>query len=304
MLKRTLYIGNPAYLSVWNSQLKVSFPDGANQAQPLFKPIEDLGMIIIDNPQVTLTSSLMQQLEENNTAVVICNAKHLPSALFLPMQSNTLYSERTSIQLKSSLPLRKQLWQQTVAAKIRNQAGMLIRHTDCETGCMLKWCKSVRSGDPDNLEARAAVYYWKEIFRKEYPEFFRDPDGSCPNNLLNYGYAILRAIVARELVATGLTPVQGIFHHNKYNAYCLADDIMEPYRPYVDDLVMKILPGHKSSDELSREDKALLLSLPQIDVKMEMRRNTLQNAVSLTCSSLWKCYNGESRTLEYPVFDP
>ena len=162
------------------------------------------------------------------------------------------------------------------------------------------WANDVRSGDPDNLKARAAVYYWKSLF-SNIPDFVRAREGVAPNNLLNYGYAILRAVVARSLVSSGLLPTLGIHHHNRYNAYCLADDIMEPYRPYVDRLVYEITDHYGNENELSKDIKAELLSIPTLDVVINGKRSPLMVAVSQTTSSLYKCFSGELRKKAYPT---
>lgn len=195
--------------------------------------------------------------------------------------------------------LRKQLWQQTIQYKIRNQAAILAQCTEAETKCMQVWANEVRSGDPDNLEARAAVFYWKNLFGN-IPGFIRDREGVTPNNLLNYGYAILRAVIARSLVASGLLPTLGIHHHNKYNAYCLADDIMEPYRPYVDQLIYDIVEQYGEDIELSKDIKSELLSIPTLDVVIAGKRSPLMVAASQTTASLYKCFSGELRKIAYP----
>ena len=175
-------------------------------------------------------------LIDNNCAIITCGSNHLPVGLMLPLYGNTVQNERFRNQIDASQPLKKQLWQQTIQCKIANQAVMLKYATEELHNNMFIWSENVRSGDTDNMEARAAAYYWKTIF-PDRPDFTRGREEAEPNNLLNYGYAILRAIVARALVASGLLPTLGIHHHNRYNAYCLADDIMEPYRPYVDRIV-------------------------------------------------------------------
>ena len=164
---------------------------------------------------------------------------------------------------------------------------------------MSVWANNVRSGDPDNLEARAAAYYWKLLF-SNIKGFTREREGIPPNNLLNYGYAILRAIVARGLVTSGLLPTLGIHHHNRYNAYCLADDIMEPYRPYVDELVFQLTNAHDIPIELTKELKASLLTIPTLEVVINGRRSPLMVAVGQTTASLYKCFCGESRKIVYP----
>lgn len=305
MIKRTLYFGNPAYLSMKMKQMVVRMPqkddDDLPSGDDIVKtvPIEDLGVIILDNKQITITQGLLEALLENNCAVITCDSKRMPVGLMLPLSGNTIQNERFRSQIDSSLPLRKQLWQQTIEAKISNQAAVLKYVTGEEHKNMLKWSESVRSGDVDNMEARAAVYYWKTIF-PDNPYFVREHDADGPNGLLNYGYAILRAIVARALVASGLMPTLGIHHHNRYNAYCLADDIMEPYRPYVDKLVSEILDDD-ATGELNAKSKVRLLNIPVIEVIINGRRSPLMIAVSQTTSSLVKCFKGEGRKLLYPT---
>lgn len=308
MIKRTLCFSNPAYLSLKNEQLVIKLPQvEKNDSLPdTFKadavktiPIEDIGVVVLDNKQITITQGLMEALLENNCAVITCDNSHLPVGLLLPLYGNTTQNERFRQQLDASLPLKKQLWQQTVQAKIGNQAAVLKKSRGVEIGNMLKWQNDVRSGDPDNMEGRAAAYYWKNIF-PEVDDFTRDRDGVSPNNLLNYGYAILRAVVARSLVASGLLSTLGIHHHNRYNAYCLADDIMEPYRPYVDNLVVGYTDENGYPDELTPDIKRMMLSIPVLDVRINSQRSPLMLATGQTTASLARCFSGESRKLVYP----
>ena len=303
MIKRTLYFGNPAYLSMRLGQIVVKQPDVSESAGEETKvrtvPIEDVGVIVLDNKQITLTQALLKMLLDNNCAIITCDSKHMPVGLMLPLAGNTVQNERFRAQLDASLPLKKQLWQQTVQAKIRNQAAMLEIAMGEPAKNMLVWSEAVRSGDPDNVEARAAAYYWKNIFPDE-EEFFRDQNGDGLNALLNYGYAILRAIVARSLVSCGLLPTLGIHHHNRYNAYCLADDIMEPYRPYVDKMVCEIRKEMDIGEGLSKQVKIKLLGLPVVEVVINGSRSPLMNAVFQTTSSLVKCFIGETRKITYP----
>lgn len=263
------------------------------------KPIEDLGVVVLDNKQITITSGAMEALLENNCALITCDSKSMPVGLMLPLYGNTTQNERFREQLAASVPLKKQLWQQTVQAKINNQAAALAICTGEESKCMRVWANDVRSGDPDNLEARAAAYYWRTLF-SDLDGFTRDREGIPPNNLLNYGYAILRAIVARGLVASGLLPTLGIHHHNRYNAYCLADDIMEPYRPYVDKLVFDLYQRQRKEVSLTKETKVALLAIPTLDVRISKKRSPLMVAVGQTTSSLYKCFSGELRRIAYP----
>lgn len=315
MIKRTLYFGNPAYLSMRLRQLVIRLPEGkgwspddrdddeyhtatdkATEAKTV--PIEDIGIIILDNKQITVTQGLMEELLENNCAIITCDSSHLPTGLMLPLYGHTLQNERFRQQIDASLPLKKQLWQQTIQCKIRNQAKVLEHATGEEHGNMKAWAGSVKSGDADNLEARAAAYYWKTIF-PDNCDFIRGRDGDAPNNLLNYGYAVLRAVIARALVSGGLLPTLGIHHHNRYNAYCLADDIMEPYRPYVDRMILEMTRGGVIP-ELDKETKAKLLGIPVTEVSINGKRSPLMVAASVTASSLAKCFSGELRKLAYP----
>ena len=262
-------------------------------------PIEDIGVVILDNRRITITSGAMEALLENNCAVITCNQKSMPVGLLLPLCGNTTQNERFRSQLEASLPLRKQLWQQTIKQKILNQEHVLRINTAQETKCMRVWSNDVRSGDSDNLEARAAAYYWKNVFTT-YPNFVRDREGTPPNNLLNYGYAILRAIIARALVGSGLLPTLGIHHHNRYNAYCLADDIMEPYRPYVDQLVLDIIQCNLEISDITRDLKMQLLGIPMLDVVINGKRSPLMIAAQQTTASLAKCFAGEIKRISYP----
>ncbi|MDR2972914.1 MAG: type II CRISPR-associated endonuclease Cas1 [Bacteroidales bacterium] len=315
MIKRTLYFENPAYLSLKNKQLVIKLPeieksdvlpDSFKEESVKTIPIEDIGIVIIDNKQITFTSGLVEALLENNCALITCGSNRMPVGLLLPLEGNTLQNERFTAQVEASLPLKKQLWQQTVQAKIENQAAVLKKCSRTEVGNMLKWIDEVRSGDIDNMEARAAVYYWKNLF-PDIEGFVRNREGVPPNNFLNYGYAILRAVVARSLVASGLLPTLGIHHHNRYNAYCLADDIMEPYRPFVDKLVIEIADVEASHAlslpmELTKEIKTQLLQIPVLDVMISGQRSPLMIAVGQTTASLAKCFLGEIRKIAYPSF--
>ena len=311
MIKRTLYFGNPTYLSVKLSQLEIRLPE-VEKSKSLFEsfkegavksiPIEDIGVVVLDHKQITITHGALGALLENNVAVITCDDNRMPIGLMLPLAGNTTQSERFRHQIDASLPLKKQLWQQTIQAKILNQSTVLLRQRDMECGNMEAWAKQVKSGDSENLEARAAAFYWQNLFGN-IKGFNRDREGVPPNNLLNYGYAILRAVVARSLVGSGLLPTLGIHHHNRYNAYCLADDIMEPYRPYVDKLVAEIVDSGVDVSKLTTEIKSKLLSIPVIDVVINGRRSPLMVGVGMTTASLYKCYSGEIRKISYPIME-
>jgi CRISPR-associated protein Cas1 len=313
MIKKTLYFGNPAYLSLRMGQMVIklpevetdsNLPDQIKKQAEITKPIEDIGVVVLDNRRITITQGLLESLLENNCAVITCDSHSLPVGLMLPLYGNSTQNERFRDQLDASQPLKKQLWQQTIKMKISNQAAALATCTGKNSPTMLRWADDVRSGDPDNVEGRAAAYYWKDLFAgiDGLEDFTRSREGEAPNNLLNYGYAILRAIVARALVSSGMLPTLGIHHHNRYNAYCLADDIMEPYRPYVDELVYSIVKDKGINNlDLSKEIKAQLLSIPTLDVVIGGKRSPLMVAVTQTTASLYKCFTGELRRIAYPV---
>lgn len=303
MIKKVLCFSNRAYLSCRQRQLIIKTTDRmTGEPCEYSRPVEDIGAVVIESGQVTLSSHLISALLENKAALIICDEKHMPSGLMLPLEGNTLQSERFEAQISASLPLKKQLWQQTVSMKIKTQGAVLKRANSMEIGNMLAWASQVRSGDPDNLEGRAAAYYWKNLFGEDYG-FVRGHEGDGPNVLLDYGYAILRAIIARSLVASGLMPTLGIHHSNRYNAYCLADDMMEPYRPYVDLMVLDIMRKHQLPPEISNETKRHLLSIPVIDVRMGKLSRPLMVAASMTTASLAKCYLGTTRKLLYPEIE-
>lgn len=265
-------------------------------------PVEDIGVVLLDNPQITVSHPLLNALLANNTSVITCNEKHLPSGLLLPLEGNTLQSERYKNQIEASVPLKKQLWQQTVQAKIANQISLLAKVTNVDLEPMRYWQRSVRSGDPDNYEGRAAAFYWKNIFEGKIDgDFTRGRFDEEPNNLLNYGYAVLRAVVARSLVATGLLPTLGIHHHNRYNAFCLADDVMEPYRPFVDSVVMDIVNDFDDLSVLTAEIKSRILVIPAMDVTIDGKSSPLMLATNRTAASLNDCFEGISRKIIYPT---
>lgn len=297
MIKRTLFFGNPAYLSTKNEQIVISYPDKKQETKTV--AIEDIGVIVLENQQITITNGLLEKLVNNNVALINCDQQHLPIGLLMPLNGHTEQSERFKNQINASIPLKKNLWQQTISAKISNQ-GELLREKGIPMRKMELWAKEVTSGDSLNHEARAAVFYWQNIFGIE--NFNRGQKGTPPNNLLNYGYAILRAITARAIVSSGMLPTLGIFHRNKYNAYCLADDIMEPYRPFVDKIVCQIMDYEDCIDELTVEIKKQLLSVVAIDVIIDGKKSPLMVAMSRTTNSLYACFEGSARKILYPEY--
>lgn len=299
MIKRTVYFGSGAYLSVKDSQLVVQLVEDKTNTKKTM-PIEDIGVVILDNPQITITQRVLVQLLENNVAVITCNQFHHPIGLQLCLDSNTLQSERFQTQINASESLRKNLWQQTIVSKIYNQA-MVLKEFDVPIRNMITWSNSVFSGDSKNHEARAAAYYWKNLL-ESHDNFTRERFGEYPNNFFNYAYAILRAITARSLVASGLLPTLGIHHKNRYNSYCLADDIMEPYRPFADKLIINIIRNYPQEETLTTQIKQEILKLPIIDVEINKKTSPLQIAMQETTSSLAQCFNSTRRKIKYPIF--
>ncbi|HRF19734.1 MAG TPA: type II CRISPR-associated endonuclease Cas1 [Chitinophagaceae bacterium] len=298
MIKKVLYFGNPAYLKFRNEQLLIESDADDQESGQRSVPVEDIGLVILDHSQITITQVTIAKLLENNAALITCDATHHPVGMMLNLDGNTLQSQKHQVQVDASQPLKKQLWQQTVTAKIRNQAA-LLKKEKAPSGYLESLAEKVKSGDSENAEAKAAAYYWKRLF-PDFLDFSRSRYGPPPNNLLNYGYAILRALVARALVSSGLLPTLGIFHRNQYNAYCLADDIMEPYRPYVDQVVCQIVRMNGKFLEMTASMKKDLLSIPAMDVVLQGRKSPMMNAVSRTTASLVACFEGESRKILYP----
>jgi CRISPR-associated protein Cas1 len=300
MIKRTICIENACFLHFGNEQLIVSYRhiSGMQNKPDKTVPIEDIGMLVLEHQQISLTHYLLDKLVSANVAVITCNTTHHPTGMLLPLEGNTLQSERFRAQILASEPLKKQLWQQTVKAKITNQA-MVLKKWDGKYKLLSNLAKGVKSGDEGNREAIAAAHYWQNLFPPAW-NFYRKRDGVPPNNLLNYGYAIVRAGMARAIVGAGLLPTLGIFHRNRYNAYCLADDLMEPYRPFVDMLVRSMIDKTSAVDTMTQPLKVELLKIPTLDVLLADDKSPLMVAMQRTAVSAAKCYAGEQRKLLLP----
>lgn len=292
MIKQTLFFTTPAILSLRNGQMVISWKDAEEH---LTRPIEDMGCVILEHPMLSVTLPLLNELVRNNVAVVLCDNRQMPSAMLQPLEANATQSESLRIQLAASEPTKKQVWKQLVETKIRNQAALLNKLG--QDGDLLKpLYQSVRSGDADNREGAAARIYWQRLFG---PDFRRDRYGPPPNLLLNYGYAILRAAVTRALLGSGLFPNLGVFHRNRYNAFPLADDVMEPYRPFVDEIVHNLTTC--GTDELTRQAKEALVGVLTCDVVMGKLMRPLQVALTYTTASLLKTFAGDERRLSLPT---
>lgn len=297
MLKRTIVIQSPSFLSKKDNQLVVQQTDTGEEHSV---PIEDIGVLLLEHYQITVTSALLAALCEAKAVVVPCRTNKLPAGLLLPIEGHHLQQSVMEAQLAVKKPVLKRAWQQLIRAKILNQAW-LLELENVNTDPMIRWAKSVNSGDTKNLEARAARFYWQELFTP-IDDFTRDPEGDPPNNLLNYGYAILRSVVARSVVGAGLHPTLGVKHQNQYNAFCLADDLMEPYRPWVDRIVREIVGHRDDYFTLNKPIKEALLQVPVLDVMIEGERRPLMIATQQTAVSLVKLYQGEGKTLALPVW--
>jgi len=299
VLSRTVHIGNPAKLRLQDQQLMVE-QNGEVSARI---PIEDIGLVVVDHPQVTFSSALLRYLGKENVTVLFCDDQHLPTGLFQAYEGHTLMSGNVQMQIDCSEPLRKQLWKQTIEVKISNQAKLLERN-GLGYSRLTHLATEVRSGDSSNREAAAAAMYWKLLFSPWEIKFRRDRFGGPPNSLLNYGYAILRSTVSKSIVAAGLLPMLGIHHRNSLNAFCLADDLMEPYRPFVDELVLEIMEAQKNPDllELDVKTKRELLGLLVRDVYQKDAKTPLSVATERTCQTLARCFSGEKRRITYATF--
>lgn len=258
-------------------------------------PVEDVGIVVVENQRTTFSIPVLNALADNNSTVILCDKSTKPNSILLPLEGNSVQSEILKTQAKASVPLKKQLWKQLVTAKIRNQASMLdIAGKD---GSVLKpYYSNVKSGDSDNREGVAAKMYWNSIFGED---FMRDASGSDGlNAMLNYGYTILRSAMCRAIVGSGLSLSYGLFHKSRYNAFPLADDLMEPYRPYVDCAVYDIL--RQGITGLERESKISLLKVLTCDTNFGENMRPLEIGLSYTTASLVKCLNGEIKALSLP----
>lgn len=295
MQKRVLFFSTPYCLSLRNGQMVIHTKEDPDTKKTV--PIEDIGVVVLEHQQTTVTLPLLNALADNNVAVVFCGDNRMPNAMLMNLDSNTTQGESYRAQVEASEPLKKGLWRQVVEAKIRNQAALLYK-LGKDGGKMKPYYQNVKSGDTDNREGIAAKIYWQELMGTG---FVRMRTGEEPNNLLNYGYTILRAAVARALMGSGLFPAFGIFHRNRYNAFPLADDVMEPYRPYVDELVYGLWMEGKA--QLDKEVKAALLRLLFVDTRFEKVLRPLDVGLTITTASLAKCFAGTQKKIVYPQLE-
>lgn len=293
MIKQTLMFTLPAYLSLKDNQIVIQLKA---TEQTVTRPIEDIGVVVVENAQVTLSIPLLNALVDNNVSVVFCDNKQMPKSMLMSLDGNTTQQESYRYQTEATLPTKKQLWRQLVESKIRNQAALLGK-LDKDADVLKPYYQNVKSGDSDNREGLASRIYWPLLMGSD---FRREREGVPPNQMLNYGYSILRAAVARALIGSGLYPAFGLFHRNRYNAFPLADDVMEPYRPFVDEIVYHLFFDGATS-ELDKQSKGELLRILFADVKMGKLTRPLEVALSMTTASLLKVLKGEQEKLALPI---
>ena len=293
MLKRALFFSTPYCLNLRNGQMVIHTREAPDIQKSV--PIEDIGFVVLEDQQTSITLPLLNALSDNNVAVIFCGENRMPNAMLMNLDSNKTQGESYRSQIEASEPLKKGLWKQIVEAKIRNQSALLQKLG--RDGSKLKpYYMNVKSADADNREGIAAKIYWSELFGTD---FIRSRDGLPPNNLLNYGYTILRAAVTRSIMGSGLFPAFGIFHRNRYNAFPLADDLMEPYRPYVDELVYNLYnQGH---EQLTKEVKSQLLRILFVDTCFDKVMRPLDVGLTFTSSSMAKCLSGIQKKIVYPL---
>ncbi len=296
MLKRSIVFESPVSLTLKNAQLIVTYKDVVDD-EPRTIPIEDIGIVLINNQRISMSIPLINALADASVAVVFCNERNMPNSMLQQMDGNCLQGEILRNQIEVGEVLKKQLWKQIIEAKIHNQSLLLDKYG--KNGDILRPLYSnVKSGDADNREGIAARMYWAELFG---PDFSRDRTEIGINALLNYGYTILRAAVSRSIVSSGLFPAFGIYHKHRSNAFPLADDLMEPYRPYVDEVVYRLY--QKGHYELNQQSKAELINMLYNDTRFDNVTRPLTVGLSITTASLVKCYAKEEKKLNLPYFE-
>ena len=295
MIKKSILIENKSSITAKNFQLVIK-----SEIRESSIPIEEIGFLVLDNPEIYLSITAMNLMVENNTAIIVCGKNHLPNGMFLNLNSHHIQQEIFKNQIDASIPLKKQLWQQTIIEKIKNQGFLLENITNAKNSFEFLASK-VLSGDTSNMEGVAAQQYWKNYPMPNFEKngIKRERFGDYPNNFLNYGYAILRGATARALSGSGLLNTLGIHHKSKYNAFALADDIMEPFRPLVDEKVFEIMQNYEEQ-ELNTKIKSELLQILTRTVYFKDEKSPLMVALQKTASSLQQCYTGDRKKIKYP----
>lgn len=295
MIKRTILVENKSSITTKNQQLILK-----SEIRESTIPIEDIGFLVLDHAEIYLSIPAMNLIIENNTTIIICGSNHLPNGMLLNLNSHHIQQEIFKNQIEASIPLKKQLWQQTIVEKIRNQ-GQLLEKMTANKNTFEFLASKVLSGDTTNMEGVAAQQYWKffPTPNLEKDGIKRERYGDYPNNFLNYGYAILRAATARALSGSGLLNTLGIHHKSKYNAFALADDIMEPFRPIVDEKVFDIMQCY-NEQELNTAIKAEMLQMLTRTIYFKEEKSPLMVGLQKTASSLQQCFTGDRKKIKYP----
>lgn len=295
MIKRIIAVTNPAFVRLEKDQLVLEH----NHTELGRVPCEDIGALILEHPQITITRRAMSRCLELGAAVLICDEQHMPNAILQPFQAHSLHAKYLRQQIVVSEATHKRIWRQIVSCKIRHQ-GLVLERLQRDARHLTKLSKRVKSGDKENLEAQAAKVYWRALFGTD---FRRRVDGGGINGMLNYGYAIVRAAVARTISATGLHPALGIHHSNQYNAFALADDLVEPLRPMVDYEVFSIVENSNESPDffLTPELKQRLLGLTAKDCVIDDRQLPLMVALQSYVASFRRTLFKEDKTIVFPV---
>lgn len=294
MIKRIVEVSSaPSFLHLRNGQMVIE----REGEQSALVPVEDLGVLIFGGNGVTCSAALLAACAENNVAVVVSDGRHLPASLLLPLSAHGTQTQALDAQINATLPAQKKTWQKIVRAKVRAQAETLSA-VGAENRLLINMEKDIRSGDPENIEAQAAKYYWPRLFGES---FRREREGVWPNALLNYGYAIVRASVARAIVGAGLHPSIGLHHHNKYNPFCLADDLMEPLRPMVDYRVWLVYREGRLK-EIDKAAKQAMLSLLMGPITIGGQKQEFLPAMHWYAASLRRVFT-ENGELEIPVWE-
>ncbi|WP_452221127.1 type II CRISPR-associated endonuclease Cas1 [Lacinutrix salivirga] len=289
-MKKTILVERKSKLKLKLSQLHIE-----NEVRQASIPIEDIGYLVLDHAEIYISIPVINCLIQNNVAIIFCNNKHLPNGMLLNLNSHHIQQQLFKNQIEASVPFKKKIWQQTVIEKIKNQ-GILLKTITGKENTFNYLASKVKSGDTTNMEGVAANFYWKSFFSSD---FKRERFGNYPNNFLNYGYAILRAATARALSGSGLLNTLGIHHKNKYNAFALADDIMEPFRPIVDEAVYGLMENN-DAQELTTETKSILLQILTKTVYFKSEKTILMLGLQKTASSLQQCYSGKRKKIKYP----
>lgn len=292
MIRRTLEVGSKARLRVKLNQLIVHNDEGEQTI-----PFEDIGFLILDNPQIICSQSVFRHCARENVALIVTDERHLPTAILLPLDVHSTQGKIMRIQASTPEQVQNMIWQQIIQAKISMQAAVLNAVHDLKSARLERLAKTVQPGDATNHESQASRIYFKSLFGKD---FKRDQSGSNNINiLLNYGYTLMRAACSRALMGAGLHPAFGVHHHNQYNVFCLADDVMEPLRPIVDRCVVELSQAETSTG-LNRETKGDLLALLSAPVLMKKRQRPLMSALAIYCASLRKILEKQKGKLSIP----